>query len=323
MNTENEEDRSAVSVAEFLEAGGETLGLEVVGEGKGQKKSIQEAAINRPGLGLSGFFDHFSNKRIQCIGLAEHTYLSSLSDEERETRLREVFKQDIPCVVVTRGQDMFSGLSALADEYEVTVLSTKMVTMHFINAATILMENLMSPRMKVQGTMIEIMGIGVLLEGKSGMGKSETALALIRKGATLVSDDITALRLDSAGSVIASTINVTRFHMEVRGLGIIHVPSLFGVASVREEKRLDLIATLCEPSSDEDRTGRADSKLQREIFGVIIPQVTIPVAPGRDLANVVEVAALDHKLRRLGHDATKEMDERLMELMDGGRAASE
>ena len=177
--------------------------------------------------------------------------------------------------------------------------------------------------MKAQGTMIELMGIGVLIEGKPGMGKSEAALALIRKGAALVSDDITLLRVDSAGSVIGSPVNVTRYHMEIRGIGIIHVPSLFGVASVREEKKLDLVATLCEPGTrdDEDRSGSV--MRTRSILGISLPQVMIPVAPGRDLANVIEAAALDQKLRRLGHDAAKELDEKLMSLMTGTKMVSE
>jgi HPr kinase/phosphorylase len=205
----------------------------------------------------------------------------------------------------------------------VPVLRTKMITKHFVNAATILMENLMAPRTNLQGTMVEIMGIGVLLEGRPGMGKSELALGLIRKGAALVADDITALRVDSAGAVLGSAMGVTRYHLEIRGLGIIHVPSLFGVASVRGEKKLDLVVTLCEPRDfeQEDRSGH--SRRTRAILGVSVPQVLIPVTPGKDLANVVEAAALDQKLRELGHDAAKELDATLIAKMTGGQIGSE
>jgi HPr kinase/phosphorylase len=198
-----------------------------------------------------------------------------------------------------------------------------MITKHFINAATILMENLMAPRTTIQGTMIEIMGIGVLIEGKAGMGKSETALSLIRNGAALVSDDITALRLDSAGHIVGSPVNVTRYHMEIRGLGIIHVPSLFGVSSVRGEKRLDIVITLCAPGTHEEDDRSGGSRNTLRMFGVEVPRLFVPVAPGRDLANVVETAALDQKLRTLGHDAAKELDEKLMELMSKGADVSE
>jgi HPr kinase/phosphorylase len=156
------------------------------------------------------------------------------------------------------------------------------------------------------------MGIGVLLEGEPGVGKSETALALIKAGHSLEADDSTALRRDSDGAVIGSAVEITRYHMEIRGLGIIHVPSLFGVASVRSEMRLDLIIRLHrpDPEIEDDRTGLA--RQTRDVLGVQIPLITIPVAAGRDLAHVVEVAALNERLKQLGHDAAKELDEKLV-----------
>jgi HPr kinase/phosphorylase len=185
------------------------------------------------------------------------------------------------------------------------------------------MENLMAPRMVMQGTMVEILGVGVLLTGRAGVGKSETALALIKKGHSLVADDVTSLRLDSSGSIVGSPVGVTRYHMEIRGLGIIHVPSLFGVASVRNEKKLDLIINLCSPESvtAEDRSGQAIRT--RSVFGVEVSTIEIPVAPGRDVANIVEVAALDQMLKRLGHDAAKELDAKLIAVLSGGGKADE
>jgi HPr kinase/phosphorylase len=257
------------------------------------------------------------------IGLAEYAYLLSMTEPDRLRRLRDFFASNIPCVVVTRAKKVFPEIEELAKEFGVPVLRTKMVTKHFVNAATIIMENLMAPRMTIQGTMIEILGIGVLLEGKPGMGKSETALGLIKKGHALVSDDITALRLDSAGSIIASPLEATRYHMEIRGVGIIHVPSLFGVASVREEKRLDLVVSLCHPGTKDEENRGGEVKTTRTLLGVEVPQIYLPVAPGRDLANVVETAALDERLRRLGHDAAKELDEKLMTLLSKGMDGSE
>jgi len=315
--------KTNVTVTRFIEASGAALGLELVAGAAGLTKPIAEAALNRPGLALSGFFDYFAHKRMQVIGWAEHAFLSSLSEHERQKSLQAFFNQKIPCVVITRGKKVFPEIVALAEEAKVPVLKSSMITKHFINAATILMENLTAPRMKVQGTMVEIMGIGVLIEGKPGMGKSEAALGLVRRGHALVSDDITALRLDSSGNIIASPVEVTRYHMEIRGLGIIHVPSLFGVASVRDEKRLDLVATLCKAGT-RDEDDRSGERLARRAFlGVAVPQLFMPVAPGRDLTNLVETAALDFKLRRLGHDAVKELDERLMNMMVGGKAGSE
>ncbi len=315
--------RTSVSVGTFLDVGGRDLSVELVAGGKGLKRRIPEVAINRPGLALTGFYKSFPEHRIQVLGMAEYAYLLSLEAEERSMRLRRFFERKMPCVILGRSKRPFPELIELAEEFRTPVLRSKMITKHLITAATIIMENLTAPREKTQGTMLEIQGAGVLIEGKPGMGKSETALALIRRGGALVSDDVTALRLDSAGAVMASAVDVTRFHMEIRGVGIVHVPSLFGVASVRGEKRLELVVTLCK--TGECALGAADlyAHGSRTFLGVDIPRVHIPIAPGRDIANVVEAAALDHKLRMLGHNAEKELDENLMALLQRGRNGSE
>lgn len=324
MNTKtNSEVKTSIPVSLFLETGKEVLKMELAAGALGLENSITEATLNRPGLALSGFFQYFAHRRIQVVGWAEHAYLSSLNEKEREHSLRSFFERNVPCIVVARGKKIFPEISVLAKEFEVPVLKTKMITKHFVNAATIIMENLMAPRMNVQGTMVEIMGIGVLIEGKPGMGKSETALGLIKKGHALVSDDVTALRVDSTGAIVASPVNVTRYHMEIKGLGIVHVPSLFGVASVREEKKLELIVTLCEMKDLNESIVSPGERLERDVLGVSVPCVQIPVALGRDIVNLVETAALDQKLKRLGHDAIKELDENLMALMNEGKNGSE
>lgn len=307
-----------VAVSAFLERGRTELGLELVAGWAGVDRVIGESAINRPGLALTGFFKYFANRRIQVVGLAEHVYLASLQSKERCQRLEAVFKRKIPCMVVSRNRAVFPEMIALGDRYKTPVLRSGMITMDFVNLATVKMMDMMAPRVNVQGTMVEIMGIGVLIEGKPGMGKSETALGLIKRGHALVSDDITAMRLDGSGSLVGAPVSVTRYHMEIRGVGIVHVPSLFGVAAVREEKRLDLVATLVDPATalaNEDRGGGTANV--RTLLGVKLPQIVVRVAPGRDLANVVETAALDYKLKRLGHDAAKELDERLVAVLSG------
>ncbi len=312
-----------VPVSAFWEAGATELQMQIVAGAAGMSRLITEAAINRPGLGFTGFFRYFAHRRIQVIGLAESEYLASLDSSEREKRLRSFYEQKVPCVVVARNKKILPEMKYLAEEFQTPLFRSKMVTKRFVNAATIIMENLMAPRILAQGTMVEIMGIGVLIEGKPGMGKSETALGLIKKGHALVSDDVTQLRLDSSGAVIGSPVGVTRYHMEIRGVGVIHVPSLFGVASVRDEKKLDFVATLCDPEPRDDEDRSAVGTRTVDFFGVKIPRIFIPVAPGRDLANVIETAALDEKLRRLGHDAAKELDERLVAAMTKGKSASE
>lgn len=303
-------------MATFFEKGAFPLKMHfVAGGGDSLTPMITEAAINRPGLALTGFYKYFAYRRIQVIGWAEYAYLSSIKKTEKLQRLRKFFSKKIPCLVVARGMKIPPEIIACANEFGVAVFQSSMVTKDFINAATIIMENLMSPTINVHGTMVEILGLGVLIEGEAGMGKSETALSLIKRGHALVSDDITVLRLDSTGSIIASSVSTTRYHMEIKGMGIIHVPSLFGVSSVRDEKKLDFVVSLCKPGEvgEVNLTGRQEKK--RKLLGVEVPQVMIPVAPGRDLANIVETAALDYKLRQMGHDAVKELDTRLISLM--------
>ena len=320
---EEKADRHSVKVSTFWETARELLALELVAGERGLKRTITEATLNRPGLALCGFFKYFAARRIQVIGSAEHSYLGSLSESERRKRLREFFAFKVPCVVMARGKKAFPEIEGLAEEFRVPVFKTHLVTKVFINAATIVMENLMAPCIRAQGTMVEIAGIGVLIEGRPGMGKSETALGLIRRGHALVSDDVTELRRDSSGSLIASPVSITRYHMEIRGLGIIHVPSLFGVGSVRSEKKLDLVATLMAPSECENEDRGGGERPVRTLLGIVVPQVLISVAPGRDIINVVETAALDQKLRRLGHDAAKELDEKLVRMLSAGRVGSE
>jgi HPr kinase/phosphorylase len=318
-----EDPKRSVTVSGFLEAGGSLCEMALAAGKSSVDRRIREAAIHRPGLALTGFYDYFPQDRVQVLGLAEDRYLSSLTGPERKQRLERLFRKKIPCVVVSRNRRLRPELVALAETCHVPVIRTRMITKHFVNAATIVMENLMAPRMKVQGTMVEIMGIGVLIEGKPGMGKSEAALELIRNGSALVSDDLTEFRLDSSGAIVGSPIHVTRYHMELKGLGIVHIPSLFGVAAIREVKRLDLVATLCRSDSQEAQDNAPDESKVFRIFGKEIPRVYIPVAPGRNLANIIRTAALDQKLRRLGHDAAKELDERLISIMSRNSYAGE
>lgn len=316
-------EKIVVTIDDFLKASRERLELELVAGAEGVHRRIEEAAMNRPGLALTGFYQYFAPRRIQILGHAEMAYLAALSESERLARLQHLFEHHVPCVVVTRRHRILPELMKLAEEYRTCVFRTPLITKHFINGATLVMEDLMAPRMIMQGTMVEIMGVGVLLVGKAGVGKSETALALIKKGHCLVSDDVTSLRVDSSGKLIGSPVGMIRYHMEIRGLGIIHVPSLFGVASVRGEKKLDLVINLCSPDqiAQEDRSGQGSIK--RTILGVDVPTIEIPVAPGRDVANIVEVAALDQMLKVLGHDAAKELDEKLIAALSKDRKADE
>lgn len=301
-----------ITVQCFFEQAREQLALEVVAGGAGMGRAIKESAINRPGLALTGFFKYFAHKRIQVLGLLENTYLGTLPPGERPKRLAGLFERHIPCLIVARHRKVLPEVCELADMWGVPVLRSPVITSRLINGATLVMENLTAPRMRRQGTMVDILGVGVMIEGKPGIGKSETALALVEKGYGLVADDVTELRLASTGVIYGSSVSVTRYHMQIRGLGIIHVPSLFGVTAVSDEKSLDLVISLV---TEAERGGRDESGLVDDFVDVLgrkVPRVSMHVAPGRDMAYLVEVAAHNQKLKLLGHNAAKEFDSKLM-----------
>lgn len=309
---ENEKSVQPTSVQKFFEEGRKRLSLTIMAGEGGLDRPIRESAINRPGLALAGFYKYFPVKRIQLIGYAEYSYVMSLDAALREDRLEKLFATRVPCIVYTRRLKPSSQSLALADKYSVPLLRTNMITGHFANAATILMEELSAPRIRVHATMMEVAGVGVLIEGAPGIGKSETALGLIRRGCALVADDCTELKVTNDGNLVGSAVPVTQFYMEIRGLGIIYVPSIFGVAAVRGEKRVDLVVTLRRQGECDDELDRiGENDLRRNFLGVNVPQVVIPVAPGRDLVNIVETVAMEYKLRIAGQVAHLNLDERI------------
>ncbi len=305
------------TVRKFFEGGAKRLLLQLVAGQEGLDHPIREPAINRPGLGLAGFFKYFPVKRIQLIGYAEYSYLQTLEEKERVARMEGIFSRHVPCVIYARNRHPSEPVQALAEKYSVPLLRTQMITGLFTNAAAIFMEDLCAPRLKVHGTMLEVAGMGVLIEGPPGIGKSETALGLIKHGHALVADDCTQLARDNNGNIIGSAVGITQYYMEIRGLGIIYVPSIFGVSAVRGAKQVDLVVTLMPQNSetdgaDLDRTGAND--LKRNFLGVDVPQVVLPVAPGRDLVNVVETVAQEYKLRLAGQVAYRDLDAQIKRL---------
>lgn len=308
-----------ITVRQFYDAAKTSLSLSIESGEKFLDNVIGEHSINRPGLALAGFFQYFARRRIQVFGLAEHSYIRSLGVEDRRLRMEQMLKQRVPAIVMTRNRHAGKEIKELATRYRIPVLRSPMITGAFMNEATVLLESLAAPTTRVHGTTVDILGVGVLIEGEPGIGKSEAALTLIERGHSLVADDITVLRRESSNAITASSVEITRYHMEIRGLGIIHVPSLFGVASMRTDVRLDLIVRLQRPSPqiELDRTGL--NPVSRNVLGVNIPLITLPVDAGRDLAHVIEVAALNERLKMLGHDAAKELDEKLISMLSKRR----
>jgi HPr kinase/phosphorylase len=306
---------SPLTVGEWYTRHSEALQLRLLGPAGGFDRLIREPTINRPGLALAGFFAYFAVKRIQVLGAAELAYLKSLSKEEVRTRARELFVRPFPCLVISREAKPPLAVLEEAAEAGVAVFRTPMITMRFINTATILLESDFAPTSTEYGSMVDILGIGVMIRGASGIGKSECVLGLIERGYSLVSDDMTRMRAIEGRELLGTAPELTRHHMEVRGLGIINVTSIFGISATRLEKKLDLVVTLkdWQELEEVDRIGLEQDYY--EILGIPVPHVTIPVRTGRDLARLIEVAALDQKLKSMGQNSALEFNERLLRKM--------
>src|SRR6476620_582459 len=233
-----------VTVESFYNSHAEKLQMKLEGPRVGFHRKIREPTINRPGLALSGFYSYFAEKRVQVLGAAEQSYLESLGAKTRIERFRALCAQKIPCLVTSRGAHLAPELLTVAEDEQVAVFRTPMVTMRFINAATIAMEVDFSPSVTEFGSMVDILGVGVLIRGPSGIGKSECVLGLIERGYSLVADDVTRVKSLEGRELMATAPELTRYHMEVRGIGIINVASVFGIGSIRIEKRIDLVVTL-------------------------------------------------------------------------------
>src|SRR5213595_1056962 len=305
-----------VTVESFYDSHAEKLQMKLEGPRVGFHRKIREPTINRPGLALSGFYTYFAEKRVQVLGAAEHSYLKSLPARVRVERFRNLCEHKIPCLVISRGFHLAPELLSVTGEAKIAVFRTPMITMKFINAATIALEMDFSPTVTEFGSMVDILGIGVLIRGASGIGKSECVLGLIERGYSLVADDVTRMTSIEGRELMATAPDLTRNHMEVRGIGIINVAAIFGIGSIRIEKRLDLVVTLKDWQEVEsvDRIG-LDREFY-EILGLQVPHLTIPVRPGRDMARLIEVAAMDQKLKGLGHDSAIQFNAKLLNLME-------
>lgn len=310
--------RDIVTVERFYTGQAIPLGLKLIAGASGLKRIIREPTVNRPGLVLAGFTRYFANKRIQIIGNAEAYFLKALSPEERMKRYEMLLSYKIPCFIFSRDLQPDKLFLKAAEEANIPVFQSPLITMKFINVATLALEEMFAPRSTEMGSMVDILGVGVIIKGESGIGKSESVLALIERGYSLVADDITKVTLIDGRDVIGTSAELTRNHMEVRGIGIINVGAMFGVKSIRGRKRIDLVVSLkvWNEVHDVDRVGMEQEFIK--ILGVDVPHITIPVRPGRDLARLIEVAAFQTKLKMSGYNAAKELNDRLLSQMASG-----
>lgn len=309
---------SHLTVGDFFERHGEFLKLELLGKEVGYDRRILEPTINHPGLALAGFLSYFAYKRVQVLGNSEQSYLSKLDEEELIQRFSTICQRDIPCIVASRGKGLTDNLLKVANNHGIAVFGTPMVTMKFVNAATIRLEDDFAESTTRHGCMVDFRGVGVLIMGDSGSGKSEVAIGLLERGGALVADDMVIIQ-KIGGELIASTKEFSRGFIEMRGVGIINVGNIFGLGSIRPSKRLDLVVTL-KPHSDLNNVDRLGvNRKSYKVLGHGVTHVEIPVAPGRDTTRLVAVTCLEHQLRTMGYDMAAEFNQRLLDKMAPGQ----
>lgn len=307
----------SVSVREFFTSFEEPLKLELVAGKAGLDKTIRERSLNRPALAVTGYFKFFASKRIQLFGAGEMAYLRDASEGDEARIMEEILRRNVPCVVISRNLAPSKAMRELCEEYKTPLIRSPLKSKTFTTEATLLLEEKFAARTHIHGTLLDIKGIGTLICGESGVGKSECALALIERGHSLVADDLTYVKRLSDRELMGTSSELSRGYMECRGLGIINIAELFGVRSVRIEKRIDLVINFVTWAAGmhEERTGLEENYM--EVLGMRVAMMEIPVRPGRDMARLAEVAAMVQALKKMGHDSAAEFNERLIAHMTG------
>ena len=273
----------------------------------GENSLISNNDTNRPGLQLAGFYDYFDNKRVQVMGKMEHAYLEGMESEGRKKALENLLMYRFPALVLTRSLDAFPELMELAPNYEIPILRTDESTTVFISKLMAFLNLQLAPRITRHGVLIEIYGEGVMIMGESGVGKSETAVELIKRGHRLIADDAVEIRKASNITLVGSSPDNIRHFLELRGIGIVNARQLFGIGSVKMTEKIDMVVEmeLWNPEKTYDRMG-VDTHYMT-ILGVKVPLLNIPVKPGRNLAVILEVAAMNNRQKKMGYNAAKDL----------------
>ena len=278
-----------------------------------KRRKIQTVEINRPGLQLAGYFQHFNSSRVQVIGNVEYFYIKQLDDEKRLEIYRELLGYDIPCIIFSRNHVPDGDFIRIAEENGIPVLGTEKSTSRFSAELIRELSELLAPCITIHGVLVDVYGEGVLITGESGIGKSEAALELVRRGHRLVSDDVVEIRKIDEHTLVGTAPNVTRNFIELRGIGIVDVKTLYGVECIKEKQVIDLVVRLQEWKKDAefDRMG-----LEEEYIEYLDNQVvchSVPIRPGRNIAVICETAAVNHRQKKMGYNAAKELYRRVQE----------
>lgn len=311
-----------LSVARLFEDQREDLQLELVTEGMASPCDISVSDINRPGMALMGFVENFLPERIQILAQTELTYLATLSPEGVRAALDRLFQFTMPLIVVCKGLEIPPYLLALATAKQVPVLRTPQSTTPFIHSLTSYLDHMFAPSTSVHGSLVDVYGVGLLFTGRSAIGKSETALDLVERGHRLVADDVVTVTRRHGDVLIGTGNQLLRHHMEIRGLGIIDVQSIFGIRSIRVQKRVEVEVNLSEWSDDEDYERVGLDERKTEMLGVEIPYVQVPITPGKNITVIGEVIALHYLVKVYGgYSPAERLNQHMLEVMKRKSAA--
>lgn len=297
------------------------LKMRCIGGRKGLMREIGSADLNRPGLALSGFFDSFAYQRIQLIGRGEAAYLRLLASEGRFEGVTRIFTFPVPCFILANGEEPEPMFAEAAEAADCPILLSELSSTELSSRLMRVLTGVFAPKTSMHGVLVEVYGIGILLTGDSGVGKSETALELVERGHRLVADDVVEIRCVSGNILMGSGANkVIGHHMEIRGLGIINVTHLFGVGAIRDKKQIQLICKLEEWDAAKvyDRIGTDETT--DLILGVKVPRLDIPVKPGRNIPIIVETAAMNERLKKMGYHSAKEFNQNILRWLESDSA---
>jgi HPr kinase/phosphorylase len=286
--------------------------LEIIANyGNFDEIQLSVADVTRPGLQLAGYFDHFGPDRIQVLGNMETAFLARLSSEERLKRLDALFEKGIPCLILTRNHEAPPELITCAKKYSIPVLRTHEITASFTSALVKFLNVELAPRTSLHGVLIEVYGEGILILGESGVGKSETALEVVKRGHRLIADDLVEIRRVSDTTLLGRAPEIIRHLIEIRGIGILDVKELYGVSSVKMQENIDFVINLelWDETKNYERLGIHEEETR--ILGISVPSITIPVRPGRNLAIIVEVAAINFRQKKMGYNVAKALTDRV------------
>jgi len=312
----------SLSVGQFLERSGDSLQLEDLGDGRGLDRTIPGADLSSPGLALAGYVERFVAERLQVLGETEITYLVSLDPAHRDQILSAYFAFPLPAVIVTKGQDLPDGLASAAAQSGVALLRTRLKTAEFYRRVKPVLEGEFAPTTTLHGSLADVFGVGLFFTGRSGIGKSECVLDLVERGHRLVADDLVITTRRGNDVLIGRSHELQRHHMEIRGVGLIDIPSIFGIRAVRQQKRIEVVVNLDDWDQEAvvDRTGL--DTLTTTILDVEVPLITVPLNPGKNITVIAEVIALNHLLRYSGINPAQAFNDRLIGRMKQAAAGS-